>query len=386
MTNLQNAALFRKVTESIHEIMTRIEAEVLSEPKAWWLARFVGVLHATKATIITFNYDTLLECATSAVIDYEANCRVMSFNLLDGVPPVAYQAGAFFASAEADTFRLLKLHGSLDTYWVPGDISGATISRLSGIEQWISPEPPERLAARRHRLVPGRSPFVVPPASAKSSFYNNPVSRELWRAASQRLHKADCVAVVGYSIPPTDLVTNGMLGDTLAEGNAHVVVVNPSATVVQRIADIGVSRSRIQYISSCADYVNHLEAAVCQSVAQRLGQREPAELPEFVCIAQALGSVRVVNKLTYAAEDRTIRLSVTEPFPPDPITYAGTKVAFSDLHQYLREPNVNVVIGYGDCEARMVDFYYHPSVINTPAWLVLVPSAAPSLDLSRFGC
>jgi hypothetical protein len=201
---------------------------------------------------------------------------------------------------------------------------------------------------------------------------------ELWRTASQRLRKADCVAVIGYSIPPTDLVTNGMLGDTLGEGDAHVVVVNRSATAVQRVADIGVSESRIQHITACMDYVDHLEAAVCQRVAQRLGQQEPAELPEFICVAETLGYVRVVNTMNYTAEDRTIRLSVTKPYPLDAITYSGARASFSDFHQPLRHSDVDVVIGYGDCEARMVDFYYPPSVINTPAWLVLVPSAAPS--------
>ena len=43
-----------------------------------------------------------------------------------GGPPPTYGAMEGFM---VDTFRLLKLHGSLDWWWTPEDETGATLSR-----------------------------------------------------------------------------------------------------------------------------------------------------------------------------------------------------------------------------------------------------------------
>lgn len=59
--NLGNARDFEVVTTAIHEIMVNIEAEVFRKKIPWWLLRFAGLLHAERATVVTFNYDTVIE-------------------------------------------------------------------------------------------------------------------------------------------------------------------------------------------------------------------------------------------------------------------------------------------------------------------------------------
>jgi len=115
-----------------------------------------------------------------------------------------------FGTLPASTFRLVKLHGSVDCWWVDGDATGATIVRVPG-GGWG----PKHLA--QDERPPGRTPFIVPPAAGKSHFYRNPLTRELWQRAAGALRTAE----------RTDLVTGGMFGDCLRGRNTSVEVVNP---------------------------------------------------------------------------------------------------------------------------------------------------------------
>jgi hypothetical protein len=103
-----------------------------------------------------------------------------------------------------NTFRLLKLHGSLDWWAVPKDVSGATLNRE---ETYGTFERPAELTdEERHRTLHGRERFIIPPLSLKGTYYRNPLTRELWRQADQALHRATRISIVGYSIPPADFV------------------------------------------------------------------------------------------------------------------------------------------------------------------------------------
>ena len=177
--NLRNQAWFSQITEVTWEILARRQAEVTSEAPPPWLVRLVGLCHRTQSNIVTFNYDSLIEAVTWTVAlwDWKKRTRAFSWHVLRNQPEERLEAGRFGWSA-ADSFRLIKLHGSLDCWWVSGDLTGATILRDTagwagfGTEGggWVSNRPP------------GRSPFLVPPASAKSRFYANPVSpRVQWR-------------------------------------------------------------------------------------------------------------------------------------------------------------------------------------------------------------
>jgi hypothetical protein len=105
-------------------------------------------------------------------------------------------------------FKLLKLHGSLSWYWVPGDQTGSTVQRWRLPGRFGRPEPTDE--EERSRLLPGE-PFVVPPASLKSDYLRNPVTREIWRRAYQALREAARVVLVGYSLPTADIAMSGML-------------------------------------------------------------------------------------------------------------------------------------------------------------------------------
>jgi hypothetical protein len=64
---------------------------------------------------------------------------------------------------------------------------------------------------QRQRELPGRERFIIPPLSTKGSYYRNPLTRELWQQAHRTLSRATRISLVGYSMPPADLVMANML-------------------------------------------------------------------------------------------------------------------------------------------------------------------------------
>jgi hypothetical protein len=109
----------------------------------------------------------------------------------------------------SETFRLLKLHGSLSWYWVPNDVTGATLQRWPHLGTFLQP----RLDDSRsiERALPGRSPFIAPPSSTKSKYLGNPVIRTIWTRAFEALKNAERVVFIGYSVPLQDQAAMSMI-------------------------------------------------------------------------------------------------------------------------------------------------------------------------------
>lgn len=265
VVNAENRALFTASTVALQQVLLEHEARALTMPIPDWLHSLVRTLHVTQSDVITFNYDTLFERATvsSGCWDHALNVPANTESILLGLPPAP---SAFLSSEEVSTLRLMKLHGSLDAFWVRGDTAGSTILRIPGNRRWDSRTASD---ARHERIAPGREPFIVPPASAKSAFYNNPITRQLWRDAAAALKGADQAALIGYSLPLTDLVTAGMISDCLAPSakTVHVVNVEPEP-VRERLAKLGIARSRTTPHSG-VDCVEHFARFLADKEAAR---------------------------------------------------------------------------------------------------------------------
>src|SRR6266487_1900160 len=172
--NLLNRYWFACVTNAVHEIIAARELEILAADPPTWLLQLLGIAHARRMTVITFNYDTLVEQAVMVhqLFDWEHKQRATWHDIVDYLPPLPPQPSRW-GGAQAKTFRFVKLHGSVNAYWVPGDASGATIHRWDLFGSWGQPEPVDEDRLRRE--LPGRSPFIVPPTVAKSAYYDNPL-------------------------------------------------------------------------------------------------------------------------------------------------------------------------------------------------------------------
>ncbi len=240
--NLSNRTLFALCSQSlasaIDECVASAKETALSRP---WLFDFIGTLHARQATVITFNQDTLIESAVEAAQLHswdmkrwpatEPQPMISWWDCLDGQP--AFPPTRYGFDVPKQTFRLLKLHGSTNWFWQSGDTTGTTTAcwSLPGTLTSGQAVPDETAALRRE--LPGRVPLIVPPTAGKTTYYRTPMLTQLWQDARRALSRNNVhVSLLGYSIPPTDLVTSGMLRETLIDKTntapALIDVVDPN--------------------------------------------------------------------------------------------------------------------------------------------------------------
>jgi hypothetical protein len=277
--NLMNKALFSQLSEAIRTVLVDRERTVLASPAPDWLYELLSVLHVRRANVITLNYDSLVEYGVQShcLWDYEMNQRILSGDVLDDLPQDR-QALRLNGSV-ASSFRLLKLHGSLSWFKASGDESGANLRR------WETPgtfgSPPIADESARRRALPDTEAFIVPPATAKSPYYKNPVTRELWQRAYTALADASRVILVGYSLPSADLTFSSLISSAVDGREVSFVVVNPKPHadgVEQRLIEIGVRNEQIaQYDSpECIadfvrDYSKEQAAKVVTEIASSSG-------------------------------------------------------------------------------------------------------------------
>jgi hypothetical protein len=248
--NLENRSLFLRLGQAIQSVVADRQAQAVSQDAPGWLYELLSVLHARRSTVLTLNYDNLVECAVDGEFLYGSDVGrwVTSSDILGGLPPLA-AAGTFPGGGVlAATFRLLKLHGSLSWFWSPDDVTGATLQR------WVAPgrfgAPETRDEDERRRVLPGREPFIVPPAAVKSSYFRNLITRELWSRAFEALAMASRVIMIGYSLPPGDLTLTGMIGDAVSGRDVAFEIVNPDPGQVRsRLHLMGVADSEMTEVS-----------------------------------------------------------------------------------------------------------------------------------------
>jgi|GEM_PF-1286402 len=247
--NLERRALFSRVSEVMWEVMVERQDKALTswegkdpslEPNEW-LYDIVSLLHQRRSTVITLNYDNLVEHAAvrsflwgEPTTSRTVGRAVRADDLFGGLPPflppveVAIADDPVFGPSGTklapivETLHLLKLHGSLSWFWIPTDPSGTTLAAWN-VAEFGSGLRDER--ARRQDL-PGREPFLVPPTTSKASYFETMVTRELWRRAYEALKATKRVVLVGYSLPAADSTFLGLLEDTIAGRDVEVIVVD----------------------------------------------------------------------------------------------------------------------------------------------------------------
>lgn len=178
-----------------------------------------------KDTIITFNYDTLIEDAlTRMKVPY--NYGYSSADLSDhGKRQTDLSEYLTLSEDSTNTIPLLKLHGSIN--WAEGEPDSSTglVPRLfyNSYDELIS-----------H----GAAPLIEPPTWRKGG---KDILRTVWdRAVTALLQTATRIIFIGYSAPATDPHFRFLMAAGLAENISlsKVVVVNPSDKVDEDIRDL----------------------------------------------------------------------------------------------------------------------------------------------------
>lgn len=329
--NLANRALFHDFSSAIGAVLERHQLLAMDGPAPGWLSDFLSYAHATRAGILSFNYDTLLECLVDSpggLLQHPTEHRRPNFWwYLTGDQPPLPPGTTSHRPPVVETLELLKLHGSTNWYWTPGDTTGATVARRGLLGQFGTPIPYDD--EERRRNLPGRVPLVVPPTATKSDFYSTPLIREAWQRARSLLERATRVHLLGYSIPPTDFTTNFLLQHALQRTSTDVVIsdLHP-APIAKRLGTLGIEPGRITTVTGPESIASHVEAMIAErslGVLREVAQG-PDE-PERQLIA-AWGNAAFAGITELREEDGRLML-VTE-LPVREIAYAARSRAPSD--------------------------------------------------------
>lgn len=226
-------ATFAAVSRAIAAAIRVAQARAVSGggPPAW-LAALVRAWDQARSTVITFNYDTLVEATYSAMQELGS--------IMDSVmlPPggVSSYVPLYGAPGSAQSFALCKLHGSTSWYWHPEGFNRGVVD--VGIEErW-----PGSASAAEHpplaERVGAREPFIVPPTSLKGPFFQHDTLRHHWNHAYKQLREADRVWIVGYSLPLTDMVAGALLAPVADKGTQLTVVNRDPTPVLERLHNV----------------------------------------------------------------------------------------------------------------------------------------------------
>lgn len=233
---LRNRASFLDVSRAVGDVIRERQAAAIRLPQPTWMRDLIGYWDRMKSTVITLNYDVLVEAAAIE----QTNVGSWSDLYRAPVIPAAARTSAVLGGSPAESFALLKLHGSVTWFWsgiesIPSDpIYDAGLCGGWSLAGLISRY--ENL----DRLVADKVPMVVPPTATKSAFYDNATLRSQWQSACKALENADELVLIGYSLPASDTVVRALLRTTFA-GSA-VIPVDVGGMVVEHAGSLFADR------------------------------------------------------------------------------------------------------------------------------------------------
>jgi hypothetical protein len=231
----RNTALFADVSTSIRDVIAKVQLEAVKSPKDW-LMTLVRHWHDTKATVITFNYDYLVERAYLDVDHADPNRWAPDVCPIPVTPAQLRVAGV--GRIKPQTFKLLKLHGSLD-WWYSGPYSEQAdpIYWMGWTRDPGGDIIPLWSEFGGELLVADKVPMLIPPTATKGPFYRNTLVAAQWRLVAEALNQAEELVMMGYSAPPTDLAVSTLLA-TQFKGST-IVPLNRTKEILDRAKKLG---------------------------------------------------------------------------------------------------------------------------------------------------
>lgn len=251
---------------------------------------FGDIIYNQKATVITFNYDTLLESVIGNASDANPNMPAtfidtsfrrielpdeeVAYSHLNWNLPLAYgvkfdevqlqrpgmpifvSGERFYSHPENKLYDnpIFKLHGSVNWFTYSGNkkLFGSWLKHF-GVEQNF-PHDAENAKNRvgqtvllkaswwDNRMIEHNdeilNPIIVTPVLYKN-FYKHSFINELWKRAVIELSNCKTLIVVGYSFPPTDFNTKRLFLEAFSNHSPEeIIVINPETSVVQTVKDL----------------------------------------------------------------------------------------------------------------------------------------------------
>lgn len=215
----EDKANFRKIQNELANFIESKEETAFNGKIPEWSEDLIRFLHNSKISVISFNYDTVLERINYLTVEKYVERNEVEMvaswpstpNLYDmPLSPITLRESGTHGEKEKEkTFQLIKLHGSINWFHsgkdvFPGEqIYYRHVNSKSPSYDMIN----ESVTTKEtmDRLTKDKDPLIIPPVMEKSSFYVNQTVRTLWSDARKALAGANEVYFVGYSLPETDL-------------------------------------------------------------------------------------------------------------------------------------------------------------------------------------
>ena len=280
-------------------------AEVLSDFEHFsthsHIMRNLGkVILYEQSTLVTFNYDCLLESILELTSGVNVSVRqqfikpsyqfkeedlsdeLLAYSHCNWNKPLGYgfpfnlvqlqQAGIsrfvsgrrFYSNPQNRLYTkpLLKLHGSLNWFrylpirsrpTFPGEEETEFVEKGSQIilneATWWFARPPEL----NGWLI---DPIIITPVLYKDEYCNEKPFKEIWEKAKDVLAKCQKLVIIGYSFSPTDFSTKRLLIEALMQHDLEeLVVVNPDYNVLKIAKDLCHFCGGISWYSSLEEYL-----------------------------------------------------------------------------------------------------------------------------------
>ena len=233
----RNMALAADIRRHIFDVIVGRVKKSMESPVPDWLVSLISQWHVRHASVLTLNYDTLIERATHKVI-VDKNEGILAESIH---PPyfsnILTRSGeAAWGELKTNSLTYLKLHGSTNLFYSGrSDFYGETI--------YMTKAPPWGTGYRDYesssKLVSAdKEVLLIPPVTDKLTYFNNETVRQLWLDACSALRSARRVFVIGYSLPPTDLGMNFFLQHSRPSDGTAVYVVDQKSEVVTRFKEV----------------------------------------------------------------------------------------------------------------------------------------------------
>jgi len=223
-TNLRNKASFLELTADIGSVISGQENTRDVHPPDWLMA-LVQWWHEKESTVITLNYDTLIE-RMARMIKFGAGDTTLPPERLYPIALPDVRRSPIFASERVSTFTLCKLHGSINWYYSGAESYYGETIYCAPVAAWdgtFKSQEDEGLAATGDKV-----PLIAPPTTEKVAYFQHEALRRIWVTAAEALSSATNLICIGYSLPITDLSIQLFLRSCRQNGSIPLTIVNQS--------------------------------------------------------------------------------------------------------------------------------------------------------------
>ena len=200
-----NLSVANRIIKYITELIEAGTFAAVQSPPPPWLITLVKQWHHRRASVITLNYDTLVERIA----------RRLGIELTQ----------LYSSASSRETFEFIKLHGSINwrSFEDDGDSGSGCFMEVA---PWTSQNNPNDSEAR---ALTDTDPFIIPPLTEKSIYYENTEIRQLWQRAGDAIDAATRVFVIGYSLPASDMGMQLFLMRSLLDESTPWYLINPDS-------------------------------------------------------------------------------------------------------------------------------------------------------------